>query len=181
MLVLNSSESHSGLDATAAREIQPVRGPPWGNSYSFWFIPSFCCAFALPGMGFYTEHIVTFSWFLAVPKGRCCLIMPTYYAPGSFSLLCKPTIFPSCLQGFYDVLRRNSQLASSIMETLLSQVKYCYVAWLQRLRILHCTRYGKQCRLHIGKIVLPYTGNMFKCCSTSLRRCSNPCYVERAD
>lgn len=27
MLVLNSSESHSGLDATAAREMQLVRGP----------------------------------------------------------------------------------------------------------------------------------------------------------
>uniref|UniRef100_A0A8B9MA10 FA complementation group I n=1 Tax=Accipiter nisus TaxID=211598 RepID=A0A8B9MA10_9AVES len=95
VLVLNSSESHSGLDATTAREIQP--------------------------------HIVTSSWFLAVPKGRCCLIMPTYYACGSFSLLCKPTIFPSCLQGFYDVLRRNSQLASSIMETLLSQIKQYYL------------------------------------------------------
>ncbi|KAF2986832.1 hypothetical protein EK904_008647 [Melospiza melodia maxima] len=30
-------------------------------------------------------------------------------------------------EGFYDVLRRNSQLASSIMETLLSQVKSCSV------------------------------------------------------
>uniref|UniRef100_A0A8B9M890 FA complementation group I n=1 Tax=Accipiter nisus TaxID=211598 RepID=A0A8B9M890_9AVES len=38
-----------------------------------------------------------------------------------------PTIFPSCLQGFYDVLRRNSQLASSIMETLLSQIKQYYL------------------------------------------------------
>uniref|UniRef100_A0A663E936 FA complementation group I n=1 Tax=Aquila chrysaetos chrysaetos TaxID=223781 RepID=A0A663E936_AQUCH len=38
-----------------------------------------------------------------------------------------PTIFPSCLQGFYDVLRRNSQLASSIMEMLLSQIKQYYL------------------------------------------------------
>lgn len=91
MLALNSSESHSGLDATAAREIQLVRGPLWGNSYSFWFIPSFYGAFALPGMEFYTEHIVTSSWFLAVPKCRCCLMTPTYYARGSFSLLCQPT------------------------------------------------------------------------------------------
>lgn len=40
-------------------------------------------------------------------------------------------VLPSCLQGFYDVLRRNSQLASSIMETLLSQVKSCSVVGLQ--------------------------------------------------
>ncbi|NWS24427.1 FANCI protein, partial [Polioptila caerulea] len=36
-------------------------------------------------------------------------------------------VLPSCLQGFYDVLRRNSQLASSIMETLLSQIKQYYL------------------------------------------------------
>lgn len=42
-------------------------------------------------------------------------------------------VLPSCLQGFYDVLRRNSQLASSIMETLLSQVKSCSVVGLQGL------------------------------------------------
>lgn len=41
-------------------------------------------------------------------------------------------VLPSCLQGFYDVLRRNSQLASSIMETLLSQVRYYPVTWLQK-------------------------------------------------
>lgn len=82
VLVLDSSESHSGLDATAAREIQLVRGPLWGNSYSFWLIPSLCGAFALPGMGFYTEHIVTSLWFLAVPKGRCCCMTPTCYARG---------------------------------------------------------------------------------------------------
>lgn len=91
VLVLNSSESHSGLDATAAREIQLVRGPLWGNSYFFWFIPSFCGAFALPGMEFYAEHIVTSSWFLAVPKCRCYLMTPSYCACGSFSLLCQPT------------------------------------------------------------------------------------------
>uniref|UniRef100_A0A674HQ85 FA complementation group I n=1 Tax=Taeniopygia guttata TaxID=59729 RepID=A0A674HQ85_TAEGU len=31
------------------------------------------------------------------------------------------------VQGFYDVLRRNSQLASSVMETLLSQIKQYYL------------------------------------------------------
>ena len=56
----------------------------------------------------------------------------------------------------------------------------CYVAWLQRLRILHSNQYSKQFSLNIGEIVLPYTGNMFKHCGTS-RRCSDPCYVERAD
>lgn len=35
VLVLNSSESHSGLDATAAREIQLVRELLQGNSRSF--------------------------------------------------------------------------------------------------------------------------------------------------
>lgn len=91
-------------------------------------------------------------------------------------------VLPSCLQGFYDVLRRNSQLASSIMETLLSQVKSCSVVGLQGLlRILRFNQYGKQFRLNIGEIVLPHTANMFECCDTSLKRCSNPCYAERAD
>lgn len=35
VLVLNSNESHSGLDATAAREIQLVRGLLQGNICSF--------------------------------------------------------------------------------------------------------------------------------------------------
>lgn len=91
-------------------------------------------------------------------------------------------VLPSCLQGFYDVLRRNSQLASSIMETLLSQVKSCSMVGLQGLlRILHFNQYGKQFSLNIGEIVLPHTGNMFKCCDTSLKRCSNSYYAERAD
>lgn len=92
-------------------------------------------------------------------------------------------VLPSCLQGFYDVLRRNSQLASSIMETLLSQVKSCSMVGLQghsKNSALHPV-YGKPFRLNIGEIVLPHTGNMFECCNTSLKSLSNPCYAERAD
>lgn len=182
VLALNSSESHSGLDATAAREIQLVRGPLWGNSYSFWFIPSFCGAFALPGMGFYTEHIVTSSWFLVVPKGRCCLMTPTYYACGSFSLLCKPTC-PSFLSSGFLWCPSQELPAGQLYNgnaLVPGKVLLCGMA-AETLRILYCNQYSTQFRLNIGKIVLPYTGNMFKCCGTSLRRCSNPCYIGRAD
>lgn len=37
--------------------------------------------------------------------------------------LCLPLIL--FFQGFYDVLRRNSQLASAIMQTLFTQVRWC--------------------------------------------------------
>lgn len=182
MLVLNSSESHSGLDATAAREMQLVRGPLWGNSYSFWFTPYFCGAFALPGMGFYTDHIVTSSWFLAVPKGRCCRMTPTCYACGSFSLLCKP-ICPSFLSSGLLWCPSQELPAGQLYHgnaLVPGKVLLCGMA-AETLRILHCNRYSKQFRLNIGKIVLPYTGNTSKCCVASLRRCSNPCYAERAD
>lgn len=56
----------------------------------------------------------------------------------------------------------------------------CGVA-AETLRILRCNKYSKQFSLNIGKIDLPYTGNMFKCCSTSIKRCSNPCHIKRAD
>lgn len=44
-------------------------------------------------------------------------------------------------QGFYDVLRRNSQLASSIMQTLCSQVCVFYLHVLPAyLPVCHITR-----------------------------------------
>lgn len=55
------------------------------------------------------------------------LLMPVVH----FLCCVSQLVLPSCLQGFYDVLRRNSQLASSIMETLLSQVKSCSLVGLQ--------------------------------------------------
>lgn len=180
--MLNSSESHSGLDATAAREIQLVRGPLWGNSYFFWFIPSFCGAFALPGTEFYTEHIVASSWFLAVPKCHCYLMTPTYCACGSFSLLCQPTC-PSFLSpGFLwcpsqelpagQLYNGNAVIPGKVL------LRGGAAGTLQNSALQPV--YGKQFRLNIGEIVLPHTGNMFECCNTSLKRQSNPCYAERA-
>lgn len=147
------------------------------DSYLLSLVPLLCQVW-----GFYTAHIVTSSWFLVVPKGHCCHMTPTYGACGSFSLLGKPTC-PSFLSSGVLWCPPQELPAGQLYNgnTLVpGKVLLCCTA-AETLRILHCNQYRKQFKLNIGKIVLPYTGNMFKCCSPSLRSCSNPCYVERTD
>lgn len=131
VLVLNSNESHSGLHATAAREIQLVRGPheeihTLSDSYLLSVAPLLCQVWGftlstllLPRGSLWCQRVVAVVWHQ--------LVMHVVY----FLCCVSQLVLPSCHQGFYDVLRRNSQLASSIMETLLSQVKYCSMARLQ--------------------------------------------------
>lgn len=145
----------------------------------FWFIPSFCWVFALPGMGFYTEHIIC-SWM--VIKGHFCLVTQTSFAYGVFSLSSKPGCLSFLSSGFLWCPSQELPAGQLCNGNALVPGKalLCDMAAETR-RIPHCDQHSKQFRLNIRKIVLPRTHKMCKCCGTSTERCLNPCYIEKAD